>query len=88
VTLIPDIPTARLYRTTCIRPLPRTRKAVSKSKDCLRAITKFSRSKVSKKMRGWTRSFSSRMKIAGQSIKIGEGKVFSPETPLSVVRQQ
>jgi hypothetical protein len=88
VTLIPDIPTARLYRTDMYKTTSTDAEGRFEIKGLPPGDYKVFALEGFEKDAWLDPEFFKPYENRGTSIKIGEGKVFTPETPLSVVRQQ
>ena len=88
VTLIPDIPTARLYRTDMYKTTSTDAEGHFEIKGLPPGDYKVFALEGFEKDAWLDPEFFKPYENRGTAIKIGEGKVFSPETPLTVVRQQ
>jgi hypothetical protein len=88
VTLIPDIPTARLYRTDMYKTTSTDAEGRFEIKGLPPGDYKVFALEGFEKDAWLDPDFFKPYENRGTSIKIGEGKVFTPETPLTVVRQQ
>jgi len=88
VTLIPDIPTARLYRTDMYKTTSTDADGRFEIKGLPPGDYKVFALEGFEKDAWLDPDFFKPYENRGTSIKVGEGKVFIPETPLSVVRQQ
>jgi len=88
VTLIPDVPTARLYRTDMYKTTSTDAEGRFEIKGLPPGDYKVFALEGFEKDAWLDPEFFKPYENRGTVIKIGEGKVFTPETPLSVVRQQ
>jgi len=88
VTLIPDIPTARLYRTDMYKTTSTDAEGRFEIKGLPPGDYKVFALEGFEKDAWLDPEFFKPYENRGTAIKVGEGKVFTPENPLSVVRQQ
>jgi hypothetical protein len=88
VTLIPDIPTARLYRTDMYKTTSTDAEGHFEIKGLPPGDYKVFALEGFEKDAWLDPEFFKPYENRGTAIKIGEGRVFNPETPLPVVRQQ
>ena len=88
VTLIPDIPTARLYRTDMYKTTSTDADGRFEIKGLPPGDYKVFALEGFEKDAWLDPDFFKPYENRGTTVKVGEGKVFMMETPLSVVRQQ